>query len=148
MTFPTFLPIFLGSASPVGAGGGLPVTWLDGRVDSRLRTFLRVMRRILVGHRNRNGPRTLLWGTSESTLTAAELTPSITTLWDLIVKKVLIQLFSIPSIPIWSSFNKSHSWGTILKAFEKSYISILVWSLLSNTWRISWIVIKRWVSHE
>ena len=87
--------------------------------------------RSFMWHRKSSGPRTVPWGTPESTLVDSDADPSSTTRIVLLVRKLVSQDKVVPCTPYDESLCKSFWWGTVSKAFEKSNIATstcLFWS--------------------
>ena len=104
--------------------------------------------RSFMKHKNSKGPRTVPWGTPESTLWALEWQPSIITLCVLADRKDLIQVRSSPCMPSSSNFRRRRRWGTVSNALLKSNTATSTCSLRSILVRRSWVVSKSWDSHE
>ena len=98
--------------------------------------------------RKRSGPRTVPWGTPESTASSLEWQPSIITLWVLDVRKALIQSRMVPDIPQNSSLLMSLRWGTVSNALLKSSTPMSICSLRSRRWYMSWEAMSNCDSQE
>ena len=69
--------------------------------------------------KNRRGPRTEPWGTSQFTVARANLLLFVETNWLRLNRYSLNQLLKTPNIPLWSNFANSIWWSTVSKAFYK-----------------------------
>ncbi|KAH3836195.1 hypothetical protein DPMN_109565 [Dreissena polymorpha] len=76
----------------------------------------------LVWQRNGMGPRTVSYGSSESTFTGFDFSPSKITSLLLSVRKSSSQRLMLPVTPYCSSLCRSFLFGTVSKAFLKSRI--------------------------
>ena len=70
------------------------------------------------------GPRTVPCGTPESTLTSSVVSPSSTTLIVLSVRKLVSQVWMLPTMPYFSSLYRSFLWGTVSNALLKFKIGM------------------------
>jgi len=76
--------------------------------------------RSFINIRKRTGPNTIPWGTPEVTAgTFDEVALFTTTIWVLLVRKDVIQMWMFPLIPYQSRLYKSLLWGTVSNAFAK-----------------------------
>ena len=73
-----------------------------------------------IWHKKSRGPKTVPWGTPESTVTLLDDSPSTTTCIYLLVRNVPSQWWIDPVIPKLSNLVSNSSFGTVSKAFEKS----------------------------
>ena len=96
---------------------------------------------LLVYKRKSSGPRTAPCGTTDRTKASLDFSPSITTVWLLLINHVHIHLFISPLIPLCSYFDKSLWCGTVSNAFEKSnIIASVCWPLSKFLWISSMVV--------
>ncbi len=94
--------------------------------------------------RNSSGPRTVPWGTPDSTSAHDDASPSTTTCCDLFWRKPAIQAPTLPFMPYCPSFIIRHLCGMASNALEKSRTAMSTWDLLSYRRRRSCnVVISR-----
>ena len=104
--------------------------------------------RSLMWHKNMIGPKTVPWGTPESTDVSLDFSPSTIVLIILVVRKLVSHVWMLPWIPYWCNLCSNLSCGTVSKAFEKSKMATSTWCPLSCSWRKSLSVVTSCVSHE
>ena len=99
-------------------------------------------------HRNNRGPKTVPWGTPESTCMESDDAPSRITCCVRWVRNTSIQSYKLLRMPYLCSFFIKRPWGTVSKALEKSNMAMSV--RIPRSWdeRRSWIVSISWVSQE
>ena len=95
---------------------------------------------------NMRGPRTVPWGTPESTVTLFDCSPSTTTFIVLSFKKDDNHFKVLPWIPYESILCSNLSCGTVSNAFEKTRIATSTWIFLSNDLKRSCSVTNSCVS--
>ena len=102
--------------------------------------------RSLMKNRNSSGPKTVPWGTSEST--ELEWVPSRSTCSVRSCKKCCIYCSVLSCIPYSFSLRSSRWCGTLSKAFEKSNNTASICFPSDKIFARSWIVVISWVSQD